>query len=199
MAFCQSIVIPPSTILFSSYNNISANFGLISTTTNRPDGTAIVLVPLIQARSPEEAEVIERNIGSFGTEAQPLVDGVGAVFEALAKFVVVSGIDCELLTMKVLCEMSQSPNVAGGITTSPNVAGELDMPSPTPPDSTFNPTMIVGGVDVPPVSCGSAWDSGLPGKTLMDDPPQALFGGLYQPNSDVDHMLVTLLDVPSPP
>jgi len=136
------------------------------------------LVPLIHALSPEEAEVIERNIGGFGTEAQPLVDGVGAVFEALAKFVVVSGINCELLTMKVLC----------GITTSPNVAGGLDMPSPTPPDGTFNPTMIVGGIDVPPVSCGSAWDGGLPGKTLMDDPPPALFGGLYQPNSDVDHM-----------
>ena len=163
------------------------------------------LVPLIQALSPEEDEIIERNIGGFGTELQPLFDGVGAVCEALAKFVVVSGVYCELLTMQVLCGMSQSPHVPAGMTTSPNVVNVVEVPSPTPPDGTSAPTMIVGGNEAPPVSCGSVLDSGLPGKILMDDPPPALYSGLYQPNSNVDHivkmtekleLLATSTDIP---
>ena len=140
--------------------------------------------PNITLDYPDMAEVIERNIGGFGSEAQTLVDGVGVVIDALMDFVAVSGIDCELLAMRqVLC-----PDFAGGGTTStsPNVAGGMNMPSPTP--FTFNPTTIIGGPDVLPLACGSATDSGLPGKSMMDDPPPALFGGLYQPMSDVDHM-----------
>jgi hypothetical protein len=151
--------------------------------------------PNITLDYPDMADVIERNIGGFGSEAQTLVDGVGVVIDALMDFVAVSGIDCDLLTMRqVLCPdfagggtTSTSPNVAGGtMTTSPNFAGGMNMPSPTP--FTFNPTTIIGGPDVLPLACESATDSGLPGKSLMDDPPPALFGGLYQPMSDVDHM-----------
>ena len=160
-------------------------------------------MPQIRARNISVANVIEINIGGFGSEAQTLVDGAGAVIDALMDFVVSSSIDCELLTMRqVLCPnsagggtMSTSPNAAGGTmtaipnpfpTTSPNFAGGMDMSSPTP--FTSNPTTIIGGPDVLPLACGSATDSGLPGKFLMDDPPPALFGGLYQPMSDVDHM-----------
>ncbi len=45
-------------------------------------GIAMALAPQMQAIDPEAARIIDNNMGIFGTEAEPLADGVGAVHSA---------------------------------------------------------------------------------------------------------------------
>jgi hypothetical protein len=146
------------------------------------DGIAKALAPQMQDLDPESADIIDTNMGFFGSEAQPMVDGAEEVLRALSSYVAASDIDCELLTVQDLC----------GMTLSPNITEDGVMPSPTPLyEGTANPTTIIGDLSIPdeiiPFPCRYAADGGIPPKTLIDDPP-ALVGGLYQPKSYIDHM-----------
>lgn len=151
---------------------------------------AMALIPLMWSVDIYAAGVIDRNMGSFGPDATPLIDGLDVTIDALSTFVTANNtINCDLLSMKVLC------------------GGAIPGPAPTTDDDgTYNPTMIVGGTgsnaidvignvddDDEHVSCRTTSDGGLPGKLSMDtfnnDSLPALLGGLYQPNSDVSHII----------
>jgi hypothetical protein len=178
---------------------------------------AMALIPLITSSNPIAAATIERNMGGFGPDATPLIDGLQSTMDALSTIVTTSNntIDCNLLSMTVLCE--------GG--------GDVPAPAPTPPaptpdlnfttppvtvdsdlDGTYYPTMVVGGTgsneideignlgddNDEEVSCKAAIGGGLPGKASLDtvggdntvgDNTVMLLGYFYQPNSDVSHIV----------
>ena len=139
----------------------------------------------MQSLDTKAFDIINTNLGVFGSTAQPMVNGKEEVFDALRDFVNAAGIDCTLLTSG-LCEVSAvgsiSPSVSA--TYSPTETVETSSPSlsSSPSSSTYEPTNGASGL------CQSASDEGLPSKT--GDVSQPLLGNAYTPTSNVDHMYV---------
>lgn len=115
-------------------------------------------------------EIINSNLGVFGSTAQPMVNGKDEVLDSLKDFVSIAGIDCTLLTSG-LCDKGEGE---GDVTT----------------ESTYNPTQYMSSSPSPSPTllsiCESDVDGGLPSKT--GDFSQPLLGNAYTPTSNVDHM-----------
>jgi len=176
---------------------------------------AMALIPLITSSNPIAAATIERNMGGFGPDATPLIDGLESTMDALSTIVSTSNntIYCNYLYMTVLCE--GGGDAPGPAPTPPAPTPDLDLEaSTTPPvtvdsdlEGTYYPTMVVGGTgsneidvignlgedDDEVVSCKAAIGGGLPAiastDTISGDTVTTLLGGVYQPDSDVSHII----------
>jgi hypothetical protein len=114
-------------------------------------------------------DIIDSNMGVFGSTAQPMRNGKDEVLEALRDFVSNAGIDCTLLSSGLCDEGGGDGDATTVSTMSP---GSLTL---TP---SYSPTLRS--------TCESAFDGGLPDKT--GDLSLPLLGNAYIPTSNVDHM-----------
>lgn len=125
-------------------------------------GAAVALVPLVQDVNAYAAEDVENNMGVFGSDQTPFLEGKLVVMNALKSLASDSNIDCALLTQ----------DLCAGSATSPGTTPDLDEDMPTSYDR--------------PGNCQSGIDGGVPSKDGSTSPP--LLGGAYTPTSNVDHM-----------